>query len=453
MELLKKVLLLGAGMVAGPHVTYLLDKGFRVTVASRTLEKAVKLIGNHPNGIAKQFDIAIASSDDLDELIIDCDLAVSLLPYIYHVQVAKSCIRNVKHMVTTSYVSPEMKSLDASAKETGVTILNEIGVDPGIDHMSAKKIIDEVHDKNGKIISFKSYTGGLPAPDANTNPWGYKLSWSPRGVILAGRNAARYLEDGKIIEIPGEDLFDHHNPFPVNEKGPGDDKELGMLEGYPNRNSTEPYLETYEISETKTMIRGTLRNPCWCTTLKKVADVGYLQLEETSYPENFTYNNLLNKLLGEDLQSNSKENFMKKYEFKDKDVVVSRFEWMGLFGDENLPRIKISPLDALCHQFEQHLQYSEGERDMLVMVHEFIYELPTGKEKHTSTMINYGIPNGDSSMARTVGLPAAIGARMILEGTITDLGVLVPVKPSIYEPILEELKEMGISFTDKTESI
>ncbi|MHA2306299.1 MAG: saccharopine dehydrogenase C-terminal domain-containing protein [Candidatus Hodarchaeales archaeon] len=445
MEKLKKILLLGAGMVAGSHVTYLLDKGFHVTVASRTLKKAENLIGQHPNGVAKQFDITVASNDDLNALIKECDLAVSLLPYIYHVQVAKACIQNKKHMVTTSYVSPEMKALDSDAKEVGITILNEIGVDPGIDHMSAQKIIDSVHDRGGSINSFKSYCGGLPAPEANTNPWGYKLSWSPRGVILAGRNAARYKENGELIDIKGEDLFDRHSPFPINGLE-------GFYESYPNRNSI-PYIEVYNIPETKTMFRGTLRNAGWCDALKKVADSGFLDVEEREFPEGFTYRELTNSLLGVDTNENAKEAFMTRFELSESHDIVKRFDWMGLFSEDKLPRSKISPLDALCHQWEENLQYSEGERDMLILVHEFEYELPDGKEKLTSTMVDFGIPNGDSSMSRTVGLPAAIGVRMILEGKITDTGVMIPVRKSIYNPVLKELKEMGIAFSDEIEKI
>ncbi len=352
-------------------------------------------------------------------------------------------------MVTTSYVSQEMQELDTKAKEANITILNEIGVDPGIDHMSAKLIIDNIHEKGGKVISFTSYTGGLPAPDANNNPWGYKLSWSPRGVILAGRNSAKYLEGGKVVEIPGEELFDHYIPFPVNEKGPGDEKELGMLEGYPNRNSIEPYIEVYEIPEAETMIRGTLRNPGWCKTMKKIADIGYLDLEEQEFPEGFTYGKLTNQLLKKPLESDPKKNLMEEFNFTENDDVITRFKWMGLLGDIKLPSVKSSPLDALCQRFEENLQYSPGERDMLVMVHKFIYEMPSGKEKLTSTMIDYGIPNGDSSMSRTVGLPAAIGVRMILEEKINDRGVIIPVKKSIYSPILSELETLDIGFIER----
>ncbi len=450
---MKKVLIFGAGMVAGPPVKYLLEKNFHVTVASRTVAKAEALLNNHQNGVAKAFDITVASDNDLDTLIKDCDLAVSLLPYTYHVKVAKSCLKYKKHMVTTSYVSPEMQALDNEAKNAQVTILNEIGVDPGIDHMSAQKIIDNIHAQNGEIISFTSYTGGLPAPDTNNNPWGYKLSWSPRGLILAGRNAAKYLEEGKVVDILGEDLFDHYRPFPVNEKGPGDDKELGMLEGYPNRNSIEPYIEVYKIPEAKTMIRGTLRNPGWCRTMKKIADIGYLEIEELDFPSGFTYGQLTNKLLQEPIDSDPKAKVMKKFAIKKDDDIIQRLEWMGLLGADKLPKSKISPLDALCYQFEEHLQYSKGERDMLVMVHQFKYKLPSGEEKLTSTMIDYGIPNGDSSMSRTVGLPAAIGVRMILEGKITDRGVLRPVKKSIYGPILKELENLNIGFSERVEKV
>jgi saccharopine dehydrogenase (NADP+, L-glutamate forming)/spermidine synthase len=443
---MKKILILGAGMVAGPPVTYLLERGYHVTVASRTLIKAEKLIGGHTNGVAKEFDITKASEEELDQLVKEYDLSVSLLPYIYHVKVAQSCIKHRKHMVTTSYVSPEMRALDKEAKEAGIIILNEIGVDPGIDHMSAKKIIDDVHEKGGKIVSFKSYCGGLPAPEANTNPWGYKLSWSPRGVILAGRNAAKYQEDGEIVELAGEDLFDKNYPYPVN--GLDDD-----YEAYPNRDSL-PYIDVYEIPETKTMFRGTLRNTGWCRALKKVADMGYMSIEDLDLPTEFSYNNLTNRLLGVSLEAKSKEEFMKKFNLSSDDDIVKRLDWMELFSETvKVPEAKISPLDALCHQWEKHLQYSPGERDMLIMVHEFEYEVPEGKEKLTSTMVDFGIENGPSSMSRTVGLPAAIGIRMILEGEISDTGVHIPVKKSIYDPILKELEDLNIGFTEKIEKM
>ena len=444
---MKRVLVCGAGMVAGPHIRYLLDHGFHVVVASRTLGKAEALIGGHSNGVAEKFDITV-DVEKLDPLVQDCDLAVSLLPYIYHVQVAKVCLKYNKHMVTTSYVSPEMRALDTEARAAGVIFLNEIGVDPGIDHMSAQQIIDRVHDQGGKVLSFKSYCGGLPAPEANTNPWGYKLSWSPRGVILAGRNAAKYKEDGDIIHIAGEDLFDKNLPYPI-------DGVEGEYEAYPNRDSI-PYIDVYRIPEAETIFRGTIRNAGWSRALKKVAEIGYMEIEDQEFPSGFTYAALTARLLGVKDFSRVKEEFIKRFNLDPEDDIVKRFEWMGLWDDEiPLPASKISPLDALCAQWEKHLQYEENERDMLLLIHEFEYELPSGKERLTATMVNLGYQDkgGDSSMSRTVGYPASVAVRLILEGIITDIGVHIPVKRSIYEPILAELKEMGIGFNEKTEKM
>ncbi|MHA2017691.1 MAG: saccharopine dehydrogenase C-terminal domain-containing protein [Promethearchaeota archaeon] len=438
---MKKVLLFGAGLVAGPTVQYLLDHGFDVSVASRTVSKAENLVKNHPNGHPIQFDIS-KNPDKLDDLVKKCDIAISLLPYTFHVQVAKSCIRNRKHMATTSYVSDEMKKLDSDAKEVGIILLNEMGVDPGIDHMAAQEIIDRIHDKGGIIESFRSLCGGLPAPEANTNPYGYKLSWSPRGVLLAGRNTAEYLENGKKVIIPGKDLFDHYFIYSV--------KGLGDFEAYPNRNSL-PYIETYGIQETKYIMRGTLRNIGWCSTLKKIADMGLLDLEEQEIGEKITFKDFMINFL--DIHDKPvKDAITTKFNISD-EKIFDRLEWLGLFSDEMIPFKKASPLDLLDYLFNKKLQYSPGERDMLILIHEFIAKYSDHKEKITATMIDYGIPNGASSMSRTVGLPVAIGARMILEGAITETGVHIPIKKNIYTPVLKELAEMKIKFIETMEII
>lgn len=442
---MKEVLVLGAGLVTRPHVEYLLNvAGFRVTVASRTLSKAQALIGDRVNGSAVQLDVSDKAK--LHELIAQSDLAVSMLPYVYHPLVARHCIELKKDMVTTSYVSDAMQELDGLAQGAGVLILNEIGIDPGIDHMSAIQVIHRVRKNGGQVVSFTSYCGGLPAPEANTNPLGYKFSWSPRGVLLAGKNAARWRKDGQEIDVPGEELFDHH--WPVHIEG------LGELEGYPNRNSL-PYLDIYGIPEARTIFRGTLRYPGWCETLRKLVDAGWLS-DETTELAGLTFEQLTAKLLdtrGDDVCHEA----MARLGIAKDSYAFKNFDWLGLFSDEPLPATEGSPLDVLVARMLAKMQYAEGERDMLVMQHEFIAEYPDRREKITSTitstMIDYGIPHGDTSMSRTVGLPAAIAVRMILQGQVELTGVHRPVMPELYDPILAELKELGIGFTEKAEPL
>jgi saccharopine dehydrogenase (NADP+, L-glutamate forming) len=329
--------------------------------------------------------------------------------------------------------------LEGDAKKAGVLLLNECGVDPGIDHMSAMQIIDHVHHNGGKIKSFTSFTGGLPAPDDNNNPYGYKLSWSPRGVLLAGRNDAHFLKDGKEVTIRGADLFQSYELMEV----PG----IGTFEGYPNRDSMS-YIDIYNIPETKTMLRGTFRNIGWCETLDKIADLGLLDLEERSL-NNMTYAAMLKELTsaGTDDIKNAVAKFCG---INNSHPIISRLEWLGLFDEVIIPSGVNTRLDALCHLFEEKLQYAPGERDMIVMHHEFIVEYKDKKQKITSTLVDYGIPHGDSSMSRTVALPVAIASRMILDGKINLTGVHRPIIPEIYEPVLNELADLNIVLEENT---
>jgi len=432
------VLCLGAGLVARPFIHYLSEHGFHVVVASRTISKAESLIEGCADAEAVAFSIA---TDDklLEDLTAKTNLVCSLLPYTYHVKAAKVAIKHKKPFCTASYISDEMKALDDMAKKAGVLLLNECGVDPGIDHMSAMQIIDHVHNNSGKIVSFTSFTGGLPAPDANNNPYGYKLSWSPRGVLLAGRNDAHFLRDGKEVKISGADLFQNCEPMEV----PG----MGTFEGYPNRDSMS-YIDIYNIKETKTMLRGTFRNTGWCETLDKIADLGLLDIEERSL-SGMTYASIMRDLTSAG-EGDLKEAVAKFCKIDTDSMVISRFEWLGLFDEREIDSKVNTRLDALCTLFEEKMKYAPGERDMIVMHHEFIAEYPDKKQKITSTMIDYGIPNGDSSMSRTVALPVAIASRMILEGRINLTGVHRPIIPEIYEPILEELAALDISLEEHT---
>jgi saccharopine dehydrogenase-like NADP-dependent oxidoreductase len=443
---MKKILILGAGLVAKPLVRYLLDQpDFEVEVASRTVSKAEKLVSNHPHGKAKELNLK--DEESLKNEISKADLVISMVPYSHHPKVARYCIEYKKNMVTTSYVSEIMKSLEGEAKKAGILILNEVGLDPGIDHMEAMRIIHEIEENGGELLGFTSYCGGLPAPEANTNPFGYKFSWSPTGVLLAGKNSAQYLKDGQQVFIPSQDLFDNYKIIPIEG--------LGEFEAYPNRDSL-PYIQLYGIQSTKTMLRGTLRNKGWCSTLKKIAELGLLDETEKDW-SGLTYKGYLRRLMSEPAEKDIKKALSAHLKIKENSDIVKRFEWLGLLADNPLPLAKGSALGVLSARMTEKLQYGQGERDMIILKHEFIASYPGKKkkqmEKITSTLVDFGIPHGDSSMARTVGLPAAISTRLIIQGKIKQKGVHIPVIPEIYRPVLEELKKLGIAFKEKRENI
>ena len=440
---MKRVLILGAGLVAKPLVRYLLDQpDLEVVVATRTVSKAIKLIDNHPKGTAKTLNLK--NEEELRDEVKDADLVISMVPYAFHTLVARFCIEFKKQMVTTSYVSDEMKALDGDAKNAGILILNEIGLDPGIDHMEAMRIIHEVEAKGGEITSFTSYCGGLPAPEANTNPWGYKFSWSPIGVLLAGKNSARYIRDGNVVDIPSAELFDNYVIWPIEG--------LGDFEGYPNRDSV-PYVELYGIQSTKTMLRGTLRNIGWCSTLKKVADIGLLDKEEKDWT-GYTYESFMRSLMDNPEEADLRKALAAFLDLEENSEILDRFEWLSLLSDESVPVETGGAIDILAARMVEKMSFAEGERDMIILQHTFEAAYPEGHgERITSTLIDYGIPHGDSAMARTVGLPPAIGTKLILEGKIDKSGVYIPVEPDIYLPVLKELKGLNIEFSEKKESL
>lgn len=441
---MKKVLILGAGLICRPIVRYLLESGnVRVTQATRTLDKAKAMIAGHANGRAVALDVTQPDSNQrLDELIRETDLAVSLLPYAHHVQVAEICIKHRKSMLTTSYVSPAMRALEPKVREAGIVILNECGLDPGIDHMSAMKVIHEVKGKGGKVVSFRSTTGALPAHDSSNNPFGYKFSWSPRGVLLASRNAAKWLENGSVVEIPGEKLFENYRLQDV----PG----AGTFENYPNRDSI-PYKDVYGLKDAQTVYRGTYRMAGWCETLRSIVALGWLRDIPVEGFAGKTYADLTARLIGVSSTKNLADAAAGFLKFPNYAAAIKRLEWLGLFSDEPLPANANDPLTYLNVLMLRKLSMQPKDRDMVVMHHEFIAEYSGGKkEQITSTLLDYGIPGGDTSVARTVALPAAIAVRMILEGKIRQPGVFIPVEPAIYEPILAELAELGIRFNEES---
>lgn len=435
---MKKVLILGAGLVARPMVEYLLERGISVTVASRTRSRADEMIKGYRNGLAVAW--TVDDTDKLQEMVSSHDMVVSLLPYVHHIVVAETCIRCKKNMVTTSYVKPEMQALDEAARRAGIIILNEIGVDPGIDHMSAMKIIDQVHHKGGKILEFYSITGALPAPEAADNPFRYKFSWSPRGVIMAGNNDGKYLKDGKTVNIPTERLF--RNPSSVDFPG------IGTLEFYPNRDAVS-YIDIYGIPEVLTMYRGTFRLPGWCETIdvmKQLKLISYDKIPLTGR----TYAGMVAQLCGFSDATGIREKVAAKLNISPDAHALKALQWLGMFDDTPVGREEDSPFEVTSDLMIRKMELGRNEHDMIVMQHTFVAGFDDGrKEVIISRLLDFGTPATNTSVARTVSLPAAIAVRMILDGDIGLKGVHRPTLPAIYHPVLDELLELGITLTEE----
>ncbi len=433
---MKKVLLLGAGMVAKPIAEYILDNNLELTIASRTIEKAKKLIGGKKNGKAIAWNTD--QSEVLEKLISEHDITVSLLPYTYHVAVAKLCIRHKKNMLTTSYVSDKMKALDNAVKQAGILIMNEIGVDPGFDHMTAMHIIDKVHEKRGEIREFYSLCGALAAPEEANNPFRYKFSWSPRGVIMAGNNSATYLKNGEIIEIPTENLF--KNPVLI------DFPEIGEMEVYPNRNSLS-YINLYNLKGINTMYRGTFRYKNWCEIMDALKTIGMLSYDRQSF-EGKTYRKIMARQL-EVYPANMKEKVAERLNLPINSPAIIAMEWLGLFSDDLVKMNEGSTFDLTTDRMQEKMMLPDGARDMVIMLHSFLIENADGtKEVVRSRLLDFATKE-NTSIARTVALPAAIAVKLILEGKIKDVGVQIPIKKNIYQPVLDELKSLGIAVTEE----
>lgn len=435
---MKKVLILGAGLVVKPIVTYLLEHGYHVTVATRTKSKADAMIDGHKNGNAVAWTVEDEAT--LRDMVKNHDLTVSLLPWAHHVMVANICIEHKKNMVTTSYVKPPMKALDEKAKAADIIILNELGLDPGIDHMSAMRIIDYVHNKQGKIEEFYSLCGALPAPDACDNPFNYKFSWSPKGVVMAGNNDGHFLKKGKEVFVEPIDLF--KNPFSV------DFPEVGRLEVYPNRDSM-PYIELYGIPETKTIFRGTFRHPGWCETLDAMKRLHLITSNEYDFTGK-TYAEFVATLIGENDGADIRQKAASYLNLPADSYAFDAMEWLCLFDNTPMGRGKDTPYEITSDMMIAKMMLGDHERDMVVMQHTFLASYPDGsKEVIKSRMLDFGTPATDTAVARTVALPAAVGVEMILENKISARGVHIPVIPEIYNPILDRLEDMNIRMIEE----
>ncbi|KAI9146443.1 Saccharopine dehydrogenase-domain-containing protein [Paraphysoderma sedebokerense] len=459
----KRVVILGSGYVSGPVIDYLTRKpNVDITIATNSIAEAKSLVSQRSKDIQQRIRIeqvdVTEDSTSLNRAVNAGDVVVSLVPAFLHPIVAKTCVELRKHMVTASYISPALAAFDEPAIKAGVTIINEVGLDPGIDHLTAKKLIDEVQQSNGKITSFVSWCGGLPAPENSDNPLGYKFSWSPKGVLLAALNSAVYKWDNTMHNIPGKDLL-------LNAKEASIYKGFAF-EGLANRDSMK-YIDMYGLgnqNDLSTMFRGTLRYRGYAELLHQFSQLGLLstitfpkmQLKDgmtwASYikslnaaPDSDDFHSLISKKLNLE-QSHPK--------FK---RLVEAMEWLEMVNSTSpveVPNLKtVAPIDVLCHVLQKKLVYAPGERDMVCMHHVFGIETNLGKKStHTATLVCYGdpIPRGYTAMAKTVGLPAAIATELLLDGKIRKNGVIAPMTKDIYIPMLDRLEAEGIRFVEKT---
>lgn len=442
---MKNVLILGAGRSASSLISYLLDAAlkydFTITVADTSLEQVKQKTGNHPRSVAVALDIANDAFTRSE--ISKADIVVSMLPAFLHPKIAEQCVALKKSMVTASYVSPEMNRLDESARKAGITLMNESGLDPGIDHASAMAVIDKIKSSGGKIISFKSYTGGLMAPESNNNPWGYKFTWNPRNVVLAGQGTARYIQNGKYVYIPYHKLFARTEK--VYMEGTGD------FEGYANRDSLS-YRTIYGIEDVPTLLRGTLRMPGYCEAWNALVQLGVTDDTYTVIDSGkMTFRQFIDSFLPPGKEP-VEARFADYVNISTNGKVMKMLRWLGIFDDSAVILNHATPAQILQSLLEEKWKLNEGDKDMIVMQHQFEYSAPNSSKPVKRTRSSLVVKGDDSvhtAMAKTVGLPVGIVTKLILNGVITLKGVCIPTVKEIYTPLLKELQELGIRFHEK----
>lgn len=431
-----KIAVLGAGYVTKPAIDYFLDTcGYEVLVTSLEKSEAQSLVGGRSGGVALGW--SVDQVDVLESIVSEADLVLSMIPPHLHVEVAKACIRHCKNMVTTSYVNPDMEALDKQCRERDIIILNEIGEDPGLDNMNTMQMIDQVKAEKGRVVSVTSYGAGLPSFACNNNPFGYKFSWSPHGLISAAQSPAAYLKDGMRIEVWARDLFDHH--WLVDLEG------IGTFETYPNRDAGN-YLDCFGLEPDVSLYRGLLRFPGWCNTMKYLAE---LDLFNTSCIKDFsgmTYAQLIAGLIKADHRRQLKDQVADYLKLSRNSDFIKRLDWLGMLEKEPIRVKKGSHADVLVERMTRKLYYTPSERDMVIIYTELLAEFPDFQEKRVSSLLLEGDPGGDSAMSRSVSLPAAIAAKLIVENKIALKGVQRPTSEVVYRPVLDEMKRFGYLF-------
>jgi saccharopine dehydrogenase (NADP+, L-glutamate forming) len=436
---MNKILVLGTGAIARPLIRYLLAQtDAEIIVAGRYSEEVPARVDGYPKEMSVRLDIN--NTEDLEALISAVGLTINLLPSAFHLNVAEACLKYKTHLITTSYISPAMNDLHQRAQEAGVLFLFEIGLDPGLDHMVAMRLIHEVASRRGKIISLESCCGDLPVPEVNDNPFGFKFWRNPRNLLLDSVNNARYRKESKEINIPAKNLF--RSAWLKNVKG------LGNMEVYPNRDALI-YQEQYNLKEPGTFLRGIFRYPGWCETMNNIVKIGFFDDTNRNDLSGKTFREIVAACIGKPADDRLEKNTVKFLNIGKDSLILKRMEWLGLFSLEPIrPDVK-SLLDILATRMMERMSYRACEQDMVVLQHDLIVEYRNaGLERISSLLLHYGTPDGDSAMSRTVGLPAAIAAKLLLQKKVKLTGIRIPIYPEIYQPILAELEEYNIKFRE-----
>jgi len=444
---MKNILVIGAGRSAPTLIKYLLeqsgDNDWRVKVGDILLDLASERINGHENGRAIAFDVL--DSQQRQKEISVADVVVSMLPPSMHMDVAKDCVELGKHMVTASYVSDEMNDLNEAAKKKGVVLLNEIGVDPGLDHLSSMDILEKIKAKGGLLTSFESFTGGLVAPESDNNPWNYKFTWNPRNVVLAGQGVVKFIQEGKYKYIPYHKVFNRIEKINING--------YGSFEGYANRDSLK-YREVYGIDDIPTLYRGTLRRPGFCRAWDLFVQLGATDDSYTmENTEKMTHREFINSFVFYHPGDSVKLKVAYHMGIGIESDELEKLTWLGLFDDTVVGLINATPAQILQHILEKKWTLEPDDKDMIVMMHRVFYKINGSLKRLISELVVKGDDSTYTAMAKTVGLPMAIATKHIANGVINSPGVLLPITKEIYEPTLKELSQHGIEFVEREEEV
>lgn len=442
---MRKILIIGAGKSSSYLIKYLLEKSveenLQITVGDLNVENAKKLVGNHNNANVIRLDVFNSASRV--DAVKNADIVVSMLPARFHIEVAKECVTYKKHMVTASYISEEMQELDKDVKANNLVFINEIGVDPGIDHMSAMKVIDQIRDKGGKMVLFESFTGGLVAPESDDNLWNYKFTWNPRNVVVAGQGgAAKFLQEDQFKYIPYHRLFRRTEFLEVDG--------YGRFEAYANRDSLK-YQNVYGLDHIKTLYRGTMRRVGFSRAWNVFVQLG---MTDDSYTiddsANMSYRDFVNSFLPYSPTDSVELKFRHALKIDQDDIVWDKFLELDIFNSKKMVKLdKATPAQILQKILMDSWSLDADDKDMIVMYHKFGYELNGEKHQIDSTMVALGEDQTYTAMSKTVGLPVAMATIAVLNEKITTPGVQIPISKEVYSPILEELETYDIKFKEK----